>query len=265
MAPLIYVCISFNVGGVGFGAVGGVQRDCWALWVAFLSLYAVGRQYGERCNAAGSNRDRQIDSIFKQKKGRFEDMNVLPLPLRESLAKEFGHEVLSLSLSSLYSARQVDKALFHIKSGHNIESVLMKFHSGSQSLCISSQSGCALACSFCATGAVGYKRNLSSDEIVDQVLFFLLRDEVVDNITFMGMGEPLQNPNTFKVSPGKRYLLEERLNGVPLGIGSPDGLQALQHVSKKDQSLYCWHYPRDPAPDKGLPASEPRILSAFSF
>ena len=53
--------------------------------------------------------------------------------------------------------------------------------------------------------------------------------------------------------------------GIPFGIGSPDGLQALQYVSKKDKSLFWLTYPRNPAPDKGLPAGEPRILSAFSL
>ena len=143
----------------------------------------------------------QIDSIFKQKITNFEEMNLLPAKIREELAGQFGPSVIGLSLATLNSSQQVDKAMFAVPGGENIESVLMKFRSGNQSLCISSQSGCALACSFCATGAVGFKKNLSADEIVDQVLYFLCQGEAVDNITFMGMGEPLQNPNCFKVSP----------------------------------------------------------------
>ena len=134
-------------------------------------------------------------------------MDTLPGSIRDQLKEKFGNDILSLSEVSLDTSKQVEKAMFGVKGGHNIESVLMKFHSGSQSLCISSQSGCALACNFCATGAIGFKRNLTADEIVDQVLYFRLKGEPIDNITFMGMGEPLQNPNCFKVSIKKQKVI----------------------------------------------------------
>lgn len=71
--------------------------------------------------------------------------------------------------------KQAEKVLFELdKSGDQIEAVMMNFSNGKTSLCISSQSGCALACSFCATGAIGFKKQLSSDQIVDQVCGFSL-------------------------------------------------------------------------------------------
>lgn len=105
-------------------------------------------------------------------------MTILPSSIRDQFKEKFGNSILSLSPVSLDESKQVSKAMFAIESGHNIESVLMKFKKGSQSLCISSQSGCALACNFCATGAIGFKRNLSADEIVDQVLYFKLKMKI---------------------------------------------------------------------------------------
>ncbi len=90
--------------------------------------------------------------------------------------------------------------MFELKDGQKIESVHMKFLNGHTSLCISSQGsrllkflfipgivGCALKCSFCATGAVGFKRQLCADEITDQILYFIHEGHNVDSVSFMGM------------------------------------------------------------------------------
>jgi 23S rRNA (adenine-C8)-methyltransferase len=66
------------------------------------------------------------------------------------------------------------------------------------SFCISSQEGCGYACSFCATGKLGFKKNLTPDEITDQLLYFLLQGQRIDSVSFMGMGEPLANPFLFE-------------------------------------------------------------------
>jgi len=84
------------------------------------------------------------------------------------------------------------KALFRTPDGHPIEAVLMRYRDGRRSVCVSSQSGCPLTCSFCATGAMRFGRNLKPWEILDQVLHFR-RLEPVDHLVFMGMGEPLLN------------------------------------------------------------------------
>ena len=97
-----------------------------------------------------------MESIFKGNKRYIDSMDTLPGSIRDQLKEKFGNDILSLSEVSLDTSKQVEKAMFGVKGGHNIESVLMKFHSGSQSLCISSQSGCALACNFWATGAIGF-------------------------------------------------------------------------------------------------------------
>jgi 23S rRNA (adenine2503-C2)-methyltransferase len=84
------------------------------------------------------------------------------------------------------------KALFHTHEGHPLEAVLMRFRDGRRSVCVSSQSGCPLTCTFCATGQMQFRRNLTEWEILDQALHFR-RKEPIDHVVFMGMGEPMLN------------------------------------------------------------------------
>jgi len=84
------------------------------------------------------------------------------------------------------------KALFRTSEGHPVEAVLMRYRDGRRSLCLSSQSGCPLTCTFCATGQMRFGRNLTPSEILDQALHFR-RIEPVDHAVFMGMGEPMLN------------------------------------------------------------------------
>ena len=84
------------------------------------------------------------------------------------------------------------KSLFHTADGRPVEAVLMRYRDGRRSLCLSSQSGCPLTCTFCATGAMKFGRNLTASEILDQALHFR-RIEDVDHAVFMGMGEPMMN------------------------------------------------------------------------
>jgi 23S rRNA (adenine2503-C2)-methyltransferase len=84
------------------------------------------------------------------------------------------------------------KTLFRTPDGHPVEAVLMRYRDGRRSLCLSSQSGCPLTCTFCATGQMRFGRNLTASEILDQALHFR-RLEPVDHAVFMGMGEPMLN------------------------------------------------------------------------
>jgi 23S rRNA (adenine2503-C2)-methyltransferase len=121
----------------------------------------------------------------------YEEMTNLPAPLRERLEAELPLSTLGLA----HEARARDgtqKALFHTADGRPIEAVLMRYGDGRRSLCLSSQSGCPLTCTFCATGRMRFARNLTSSEILDQALHFR-RIEPIDHAVFMGMGEPLLN------------------------------------------------------------------------
>jgi 23S rRNA (adenine2503-C2)-methyltransferase len=85
------------------------------------------------------------------------------------------------------------KALFHTHDGHPVETVLMRFRDGRRSLCLSSQSGCPLTCTFCATGSMAFGRNLTASEILDQALHFRRGTGELSHAVFMGMGEPMLN------------------------------------------------------------------------
>jgi len=99
------------------------------------------------------------------------------------------------TIELVHEAKSVDgtvKALFHTHEGHPLEAVLMRFRDGRRSVCVSSQSGCPLTCTFCATGQMQFRRNLTAWEILDQALHFR-RLEPIDHVVFMGMGEPMLN------------------------------------------------------------------------
>ncbi len=120
----------------------------------------------------------------------------LPSSLRVQLAKEIPFPVL-VPVTTLHSSDgQTVKTLFQLHDGNAIEAVLMRYEKR-KSLCISTQVGCAMGCVFCATGQMGFKRHLSSGEIVAQVIYYarILQTEgkAVTNVVVMGMGEPFHN------------------------------------------------------------------------
>ena len=126
----------------------------------------------------------------------------LPKTLREKLAENFRFDILTPTLKLDSTDGQTRKTLFKLQDGRQIEAVLMRYDRR-KTLCISTQVGCAMGCTFCATGQMGFTRHLSSGEIVAQVMYYanLLSHEkdVVTNIVLMGMGEPFHNyENTMK-------------------------------------------------------------------
>jgi len=121
----------------------------------------------------------------------YEEMTNLPAPLRERLAAEVPLSTLAVAAEAKSDDGTV-KTLFHTADGRPIEAVLMRYRDGRRSVCLSSQSGCPLTCSFCATGQMKFGRNLEVDEILDQALHFR-RTEAIDHVVFMGMGEPTMN------------------------------------------------------------------------
>jgi 23S rRNA (adenine2503-C2)-methyltransferase len=121
----------------------------------------------------------------------YAEMTNVQLGLREALASDLPFSTLDV----VEEARSKDgtvKTLFRTGDCHPVESVLMRYRDGRRSVCVSSQSGCPLTCTFCATGQMRFGRNLTASEILDQVLHFR-RAEAVDHVVFMGMGEPMMN------------------------------------------------------------------------
>ena len=121
----------------------------------------------------------------------YEAMTNLPADLRRELESSVPFSTLSLA-DEAHSKDGTVKALFRTADGHPVETVLMRYRDGRRSLCLSSQSGCPLTCTFCATGAMRFGRNLTPWEILDQALHFRRREEI-DHAVFMGMGEPMLN------------------------------------------------------------------------
>jgi 23S rRNA (adenine2503-C2)-methyltransferase len=136
-------------------------------------------------------RSRQVWEWAARGASAYAEMTNLPVRSRALLEERVPFATLTLA----HEAKSVDgtvKALFHTHEGHPIEAVLMRFRDGRRSVCVSSQSGCPLTCTFCATGQMQFRRNLTTWEILDQALHFK-RLEPIDHVVFMGMGEPMLN------------------------------------------------------------------------
>lgn len=136
-------------------------------------------------------------AVYSQLISSWEEATVFPLELRERLVDEVPMSSLEVVRSSSSTRGDTTKVAFKLADGNVIETVLMQHYGDRNTVCVSSQAGCPMKCSFCATGTMGLKRNLTTEEIVDQVLHFgrvlKARGERVTNMVFMGMGEPMHN------------------------------------------------------------------------
>ena len=148
-----------------------------------------------------SYRARQItDWLYKKRVNSFAEMTDLPQVLRAKLADDFSFDRIEV-VRVLGSADTTRKFLFRLSDGDLIESVLIPASpalygspSDRRTICLSTQVGCAYGCKFCASGLDGWKRNLRPNEIVNQITAVERESgERIDNIVFMGMGEPLAN------------------------------------------------------------------------
>ncbi|HET7677610.1 MAG TPA: 23S rRNA (adenine(2503)-C(2))-methyltransferase RlmN [Candidatus Limnocylindrales bacterium] len=148
-------------------------------------------------------RARQVaDWLWGRSVASFDEMRTLPAALRAALAADFRADTLVSTELRPADQGLTEKALHRLDDGRLVESVLMRYPGSAErreraTVCISSQAGCAVGCPFCATGELGFERDLSTAEIVDQVRSWQRRLAVegkhVTNVVFMGMGEPLLN------------------------------------------------------------------------
>ena len=118
-------------------------------------------------------------------------MTNVPAALRHALEEDVPFSTLEVQTEARSRDGTV-KTLFSTHDGHPVEAVLMTYRDGRRSLCLSSQSGCPLTCTFCATGQMRFRRNLTASEILDQALHFR-RSGTLSHAVFMGMGEPMLN------------------------------------------------------------------------
>jgi len=136
-------------------------------------------------------RARQVWEWTARGASGYDAMTNLPRALRKELSTAVPFSTLAVE-AERESRDGTVKTLFRTADGHPVEAVLMRYRDGRRSLCLSSQSGCPLTCTFCATGSMTFGRNLTASEIVDQALHFRQLTEV-DHAVFMGMGEPMLN------------------------------------------------------------------------
>ncbi|MBG0786565.1 MAG: 23S rRNA (adenine(2503)-C(2))-methyltransferase RlmN [Anaerolineaceae bacterium] len=135
-------------------------------------------------------------AIYKNFINHPDEISTLSKALRELISEAFDFIALDPVRTIESADRQTVKTLFKLRDGQYIEAVLM-YYDERRTLCISSQSGCGMGCTFCATGQMGFRRNLSSGEIIAQVLYYARHlaqtGDQVTNIVMMGMGEPFHN------------------------------------------------------------------------
>jgi 23S rRNA (adenine2503-C2)-methyltransferase len=201
---------------------------------------------------------------------RWDEMTNLPAPLRARLANTW----LLSSVRPLCEQRSGDggtrKVLLQLADGLAVETVLMSY-GGRHTVCLSTQVGCPIRCAFCATGLGGWERNLTSGEIVEQVLFFAralhAQGEAITNLVYMGMGEPFLNGDAVLASI-------ERCNepqGLNLGVrritvstaGVVPGIDRLAESQPGVGLAVSLHAPSDGLRDRLVPINRRYPLAAL--
>ena len=225
-------------------------------------------------------REAQLQTVFfRQHCSSYDEIHTFPKSLRDGLAKD--ESVLTVSVHNQFTSKskRAFKALLRLADGSLIETVLLSPKPGLWSCCISSQVGCALGCTFCATGQMGFTRNLTSEEITDQVLFWRLSDVLksrearLTNVVYMGMGEPFSNktevfkslrelmcPHTFAI--GARHISVSTVGIVPVIHEFADDFPQVNLA-------ISLHAPNNPLRRRLMPVNKPfpleKLKSAMSY
>jgi len=206
-------------------------------------------------------------AIYKDSAISFAEITTLSKELREKLEKEA--KILSFAAEKVLVSKDKDsiKALLKLTDGKYIESVIIFSKEENWTVCLSCQVGCPLKCAFCATGQGGFQRNLSAEEITDQVLFwknylkanskFKIQNSKLTNVVFMGMGEPFLNWAEVRKS------LENLTNPELFGFGSrsisvstsgiPDGIEKLVKEFPQVNLAISLHFADEQKRNKYMP------------
>ena len=198
-------------------------------------------------------------AIWQDFISHWQEVSSLPKNLREQLEEECPLEIPA-EIDKNKSHNKSVKALITLYDGEAVETVLIRQKDKRNTVCVSTQVGCPLACEFCATGNFGFRRDLKSEEIVEQVIFWSRylkaekKGEKVDNIVFMGMGEPflnyaefikaakfLNNPETLNIGSRRMSVSTagitegiKRLAGEKLQINLAISLHAANDILRRD-------------------------------
>jgi len=209
-------------------------------------------------------RRRQVmRAIFRELITSFEEATSLSLDLRKKLENTCSLDINAESFES--KDKNTTKALITLSDGKKIESVLM-LHTGNRStVCVSSQVGCPIGCLFCATGKMGFYRNLTVYEILEQVLFFARYlkekgDKKITNIVFMGMGEPFLNyENVLKairiINDGQCFNIGSRKISVSTS-GIIEGIRSMANEDLQVNLSISLHAPNSVLRGKLMPINK---------
>jgi len=216
-----------------------------------------------------------IQAIYVDFVANWDEATTLSKELRSKLNIECPLEINSgLSESK---DKNTNKVLITLEDGLQIETVLMKHSDGRRTVCVSSQVGCPLACTFCATGQMGFKRNLSTYEIVEQVIFWgrILKEnnERVSNVVFMGMGEPFLNYDN--VLDAVRILNDKdgfNIGARRISISTAGLITEIRKLAKEDIQVnlaISLHAPNDTLRTKLMPVNKrvslKRLFEAIDY
>jgi 23S rRNA (adenine2503-C2)-methyltransferase len=185
----------------------------------------------------------------------YQQMTNVPAPLRDELAERVPYSTLTLE-REVRSADGTVKALFATTDGRPVEAVLMRYRDGRRSICLSSQSGCPLTCSFCATGRMRFGRNLTAAEILDQALHFR-RTEAINHCVFMGMGEPMMNlENVLGACERLPDLGVTHRRTAISTVGWVPGIERLTDSAMPVRLALSLHAPDDPLRSELMPVND---------
>lgn len=199
--------------------------------------------------------------IFGKRVNSFAEMHDLPVPFRALLAESFSLFPATISQHQVATDR-TEKLLLRLPDGDLVECVLMR-EPDRQTICISTQVGCAMGCVFCASGLRGLKRNLTTGEILEQVLRLdrlLPRDEAITNVVVMGIGEPLANLRNLVPaldSLGDRGGLGMGARRITIStVGLPDRIRELAQLGKQYNLAVSLHAPDEVTRNRLVPVNE---------
>jgi 23S rRNA (adenine2503-C2)-methyltransferase len=221
----------------------------------------------EACGQPGFRADQIRKWVFGKRVNDFTAMTDLPAVLRNKLAESFRLFGGTIAAHQK-SVDGTEKLLLQMTDGERVECVLMR-EDDRRTICVSTQVGCGMGCVFCASGMLGFTRNLSSGEILEQILRLdrlLPQGELITNIVVMGMGEPLANlPNLLKALA----TLDEK-GGLGLGarritistVGLPEKIRELARVGKPYNLAVSLHAPNNRLRDELVPANDKIGLDA---
>lgn len=220
---------------------------------------------------------KQIElALFASQNQEWDHVTNLPKKLLQAMKKNIEWQGVSLDKIFKNSVGNTHKAVLTCKDGYKFETVLMQNRKDDWTICVSSQIGCAMQCNFCATGTMGIKRNLTSDEIVDQYRFwnrYLVNasqetisqePERISNIVFMGMGEPLANYENVRDAVN-RLLASTDVGPTKITVSSVGILHQLEKILRDPEWPHVrlavsLHAPNDTVRKSIVPTSAPNFM-----